>query len=276
MGDNSNKNMWLKHWDSASVKSDKWRAFRNRYVKMSDYTTEYETGFWKRLFLLEDWMHEENVTKAFMVESDVISFVNYSYHVYPYLPADCIAALMIPQRQDIEVWAASTHFSFWTISALEDFTSFCIDAYANDHIKHTLASKHQWHTTNRVPGGISEMTLLYLWSKNNAKVFNLCGIINDTTFDLAMCDSRNYFENEYRMRLGFKRFTFRNGIPYGYNKILEKEIRFGCIHCQGWAKSIMRFLYSPNMQKFYWLFIPIVSTMNKVTRPLLKLRSTTT
>jgi hypothetical protein len=178
--------------------------------------------------------------------------------------------MMQPKRQDISVWATSTHFSYWTVGALEDFTCFCIDAYSNEKIKEKLAAKYQWHIENKMPGGVTEMTLLYLWSKNNPKVFNLCRVINDMTIDNASTNSDNYFEDEYKMRQGLKRFIFRKGIPYGYNKILKKEIEFGSIHCQGWAKSMMRFFYSRIARRFCSLIIPIVRKKYKVKIPFLK------
>ena len=257
IGDETNKNLWKNHWDTTQVKSEKWQNFMKCYVQMSDYTKKYEIGFWKRIFFLEKWMNKKDVKKVFMIESDVVSFINYSRKIYPSLPDDCISALMIPKRQDISVWAASTHFSYWTINGLEDFTNFCIDAYNNKNIKEKLAAKYQWHIKNKMPGGITEMTLLYLWSEKNPKVFNLCRVINDMTIDLAIVTSENYFQDEYQMKQGLKRFIFKNGVPVGYNKILKKEIQFGCIHCQGWAKSIMGFFYSKIARRFYSLIIPI-------------------
>ncbi len=264
IGDNTNKNVWKNYWDTTQVKSEKWQTFLKCYVQMSDYGKQYEIGFWKRIFYLEKWMNEKNVKKVFMIESDVVSFANYSREVYPSLPDDCISALTMTKRQDISVWAASTHVSYWTINALEDFTNFCINAYSNENIKEKLISKYQWHIKNKMPGGITEMTLLYLWSEKNPKVFNLCRVINDMTIDLAAYRSENYFQDEYQMKHCFKRFIFKNGIPYGYNKILKKEIKFVSIHCQGWSKSIMRFLYSRIARKFYSLIMPIERKKNKI------------
>jgi hypothetical protein len=268
IGDKTNKNLWKNHWNTTYVKSEKWQNFMKCYVQMSDYTQKYEIGFWKRIFFLEKWMNKKNVKKVFMIESDVVSFANYSRKVYPFFPNDCISALMIPKKQGISVWAASTHFSYWTISALEDFTNFCIDAYSNENIKAKLVAKYQWHKKNKMPGGVTEMTLLYLWSEKNPKVYNLCRVINDMTIDLAGTSSDNYFQDEYQMKLGLKRFIFKNGIPYGYNRILKKEIRFGCIHCQGWAKSIMRFLYNRITRRFYSLFILIEQKKIKLKNTL--------
>ena len=53
------------------------------------------------------------------------------------------------------------------------------------------------------------------------------------------------------MRGGFKKFIFKDGVPYGFNKILGKEIRFLCVHCQGKAKRLMKFLPRNGRRRFY-------------------------
>ncbi len=42
---------------------------------------------------------------------------------------------------------------------------------------------------------------------------NLAESINDRVADLGIGVSANYFDNDYAMRGGLKRFVFRDGIP---------------------------------------------------------------
>ena len=60
-------------------------------------------------------------------------------------------------------------------------------------------------------------------------------------------------EDEYQRQFGLKKLIFTNGIPYGYNKSLNKEIKILCIHCQGGAKGVMRFLYYKQLRDFYYI-----------------------
>ena len=108
------------------------------------------------------------------------------------------------------------------------------------------------------------MTLLYLWSKDNPKVANLTRAINDMTSDCNINSSTNYLEDEYEMQFGLKKLIFKNGIPYGYNKKLNKEINFLCIHCQGNAKGVMRFLYYKQLRDFYYIGNIVSVTKAKV------------
>ena len=67
------------------------------------------------------------------------------------------------------------------------------------------------------------------------------------------------------MQLEIKKIIFRDGIPYGFNRILNEEIRFLGIHCQGTAKILMRFFYYKNLRSFYLVakIVEIIKTKTK-------------
>jgi hypothetical protein len=65
------------------------------------------------------------------------------------------------------------------------------------------------------------------------------------------------------MQFGLKKLIFN---PYGYNKNLNKEIKFLCIHCQGGAKGVMRFLYYKQLRDFY-----CIGNLVRVTKGKMKL-----
>jgi hypothetical protein len=119
-------------------------------------------------------------------------------------------------------------------------------------LRSKLESKHRWHIDNGRPGGVCDITLLYFWAaRNTGKVLNLAKVTRQSVVDLGIGTSTNYFDDEYEMRGGFKRLVFRNGIPYGFNKVLRQEVRFWCLHCQGKAKGAMRFLESRSLRAFF-------------------------
>jgi hypothetical protein len=218
------------------------------------------------MFMLEEWMKKNDVQRVFLLDSDVITFANYSVELAPILFDNYIASLMTCENQDNFRWASSCHFSYWTLEGLEDFTSFCIEAYHNKMIREQLETKWKWHNNYNKPGGVSEMTLLYLWSKDNSKVANSSKVINNTTVDHSINTSTNYSDNEYQMQLGIKKIIFKNEIPYGFNKVLNKEIRFLCIHCQGTAKILMRFFHYEKLRPFYLVakFVEIIKATTKL------------
>ena len=254
IGDASNQRVWRNHHNEMLIQSGKYKDFIKHYFKMSDYEEAYETSFWKRMFLLEEWMKSNRVDKAILLDSDIVTFMNYSTDLYPRLPKNCISALIIPKKQDNFAWVGSTHFSYWTLEGIQDFTNFTIDTYSdrNNHLDH-LRKKYQWHLENKARGGVTEMTLLYLWSLQNENVFNATQVFGDITVDLHINTSENYYENEYVMKHTVKYFIFKDGVPFGYNKLLKREIQFACIHCQAGAKPAMMFLTNQMLQKFYFL-----------------------
>lgn len=252
IGDDANKNFWENHWDTTLVEFAKFLEFQKYYIQMSSYPSKYEMSFWKRMFVLEKWMKEKGYERIFLLDSDVMTFADYSKEVCPLLPQDCIAALMAVERELLyPIWATSCHFSYWTLGALEDFTTFCINAYQNRTIRDMLEAKWQWHVDNNKGGGICEMTLLYFWSKDNPRIINFTKVWNSMTADHNFNQPEQYYVNEYKMQFGLKKFIFKEGIPYGYNKLLNKWIKFLCIHCQGAGKYAMAFLSHRHLRRFY-------------------------
>src|SRR6516225_3521938 len=69
IGDDSNANIWGRHWNSLHADTVKFRKFVSSYVKMSDYPASYEIAFWKRPFMVEEWMKAEGIKNLFLVDS---------------------------------------------------------------------------------------------------------------------------------------------------------------------------------------------------------------
>src|SRR5207302_1038911 len=135
VGDEANQDFWKDHWDSRQMQPLKFNDFKRSYTKMSDYSEFYEMAFWRRPFAVEEWMRSEGVAQVFLLDGDIVTFADYSRDVVPVLPSECCAALMTFQHQDHSAWATSLHFSYWTLDALTDFTSFCIEAYRDPGIR---------------------------------------------------------------------------------------------------------------------------------------------
>ena len=264
IGDESNKLCWKNHWNTTPIESYKYQHFQKNYVHMSTNPQQFEIFCFKRFFYLEEWMKTNDAKQAFLLDSDIMTFSNYTTELSPILLNDYIASLMTCENQDNFRWASSPHFSYWTLEALEDFTSFCREAYGNKEIREKLEQKFKWQVDNNQAGGICDMTLLYLWSKDKPKIANLSRVMNGMTVEHCINISTNYFEDEYQMQMNAKKITFKNGVPYGFNKVLNQEIRFLCIHCQGASKGLMKFFYYQNLRDFYLVGKLIEMTKTKI------------
>ena len=91
------------------------------------------------------------------------------------------------------------------------------------------------------------MTALYFfYLENQDKIGDSLCVKNDSTTDNSMFSSGNIFQNEYEMGTKGKKIIFRNAIPFCYNTILKKDIRFHLLHFQGPAKFLIEDYYAGN------------------------------
>ncbi|WAS04963.1 hypothetical protein LQF76_13245 [Gloeomargaritales cyanobacterium VI4D9] len=251
IGDDGNKNAWANHWSISGVTIPKWVEFENSYIKLSNYPEHYEKAILFRLFVMDYWLQTAAVNGAFLIDSDVVTFADYTQEVYPLIKNEYQAGFMTPKNPGHPLWMSSPHFSFWTPEAAAELTDFCIRAYREDEWLNLLKTTYQEMASQRIGGGICDMTLIYAWSQNRTDVANFSSVLNGATFDHGISLAGNYLDNEYVQRFGLKQLTFRDGIPYGYNQVTQEYIRFWGIHCLGGSKWLMKRFLSPRWRHFY-------------------------
>src|SRR5262245_2739400 len=113
LGDDSNQAIWSEHWNCTNKTSTKYESFLKHYRKMSFYSNAFDTSFWKRLFMMDLWMEETHHGHSILLDSDVITFSNYSETIQPFFKDNSYAGMMTPKQQDNYVWISSGHFSYW-------------------------------------------------------------------------------------------------------------------------------------------------------------------
>jgi hypothetical protein len=98
------------------------------------------------------------------------------------------------------------------------------------------------------------MNLLYLYYiQNSSSVVNLTAVnAGGVTFDNNVNNSSNLFPGEYQMGKSLVFFTTKklemvNHKPVGENLVLGKKVRFGSLHFQGEAKSLMFHYFQDKM-----------------------------
>jgi hypothetical protein len=154
------------------------------------------------------------------------------------------AAYIMPPNDDNKYeWVHSAHASIWTLEAINDFCLFSCDLYSKDKMK-LLEEKWKYHLEREIPGGIADMTALYLFTKQyEHEILNLARVAGNSAFDNNINDSENEFLNEYETKNNIKKITWEGRYPYCYNTLLSQRIRFNSIHFQGQAKSLMPSYY---------------------------------
>jgi hypothetical protein len=192
-------------------------------------------------------MRRGRVQSVLYLDSDVLlySSLDEIRRNYSNTMADC--ALMVPkQDHNSFAWCASGHISFWTIDLLEEFCAFCLDSIRKDEYQQLYNQKWNWHLTSQTPGGICDMTTLYLfWREREARITNLATNQKGNVFDLAVGNGANYCEDEYVKRSGKKEIRYIDGHPYfRRNDETRNLVRAHALHFQGAAKQYIPSYYS--------------------------------
>jgi hypothetical protein len=221
-------------------------TFRSRYHHMSDNKHEFELFCWLRWFFLLEYMRTEHVQSVLHLDSDVLlcSSVDEIERNYSNTTADC--AFLIPkQDHNSFMWCATGHISFWTIDLLEQFCAFCLNSLWQSEYQELYEQKWNWHLTNREPGGICDMTTLYLfWREREARITNLAMNHNGNVFDMLISSGFNYCEDEYVTGSGKKEIRFINRQPHLLrNDGTRNPVRVHALHFQGAAKQDIPYYY---------------------------------
>jgi hypothetical protein len=200
--------------------------FQSVYKHMCSNSYEFEKRCIDRWFILRNFLKQENIDVCYYTDSDVMIYDDISATYINYKEYD--AAFTLTESQKNYRWAAAPCCSYWKISILGRFCDFVMEIYSTEKIK-VLEEKWNYHQQNNILGGICDMTLLYLFSKE-INFYPLSKVTNGIAFDHNVCVSENYYPDEYEMEKAgdrlIKKITWKNGQPYGNNKILNEQIRF--------------------------------------------------
>jgi len=217
------------------------QPFIKVYHHLSKNPIDFELKCFLRWGIMKKLMEVNRYDRVFYCDSDVLLYVNVNS-----MP-ETGAAYSTPIEQPEFRWSASAHVSMFTYDVLCDLWRFIMKTYENKtETFFELKSKYKHHLTSGAPGGVCDMTLLYLFSRKH-EVTPLCSVIDNTTFDHNINSSENSLKDEYEMRevaspygtLSIKSVRMVNGIPFCLNLDREEDIKFHSLHFQGAAKSIM-------------------------------------
>lgn len=227
LGDELNKGVNAEHYLMSDY-TENTEKFSNSYQHMTSGNFEFELFCYNRWLILYNFAKQHSIEKLVYLDSDVATFCNFS-DKENLVNENNIARVCMMDNQANYRWCAAACVSYWSLMGLATFNQFLLEAYTT-HIDR-LQEKWQYHQDHNKAGGVCDMTATYLFVKDNELEPLNKVLEDDSTFDQSMMSADNYFDNEYAMDpRGFKALTFRNDIPYAYNKILNKEIRMNAIH----------------------------------------------
>jgi hypothetical protein len=193
-----------------------------------------------------------------MIDSDAIVLQNLSEISKNYLLANQFCAGISTRHQDPFDWASSPHTSFWTLAGLENFLSFLKNLYSSE-TRALLDQKYQWHTRNHIPGGICDMTALFLWQKDRKDICNLAKAHMEglPLFDNNLNEDGNMVRQEFLMvkNVKLKKIIRKDNIFWAHTQGDFKATPVMALHFQGRAKVCMA-TFEKARQITYWTYAP--------------------
>jgi len=217
------------------VKQLRSQHFADTYQHMSHNHAEGALRGMMRWFVLLEWMERSHQDVAFYCDSDAMLYCDVSEFLATY-PVGWAASLQIPQKP---LWLASAsgHFSAWTKDALRSFRAFLEGMYTTERGLSVLRTKWAWHMLTNTPGGVGDMTHLFLWSLGKP-IINNAKVLQGAMFDHNINIPANYTEDEYRMNGAIKDIIVDGPGDYWLWRGGER-IRVNGLHFQGQAKRLM-------------------------------------
>jgi putative methyltransferase (TIGR04325 family) len=201
-------------------------AFEEAYRHMSTNSEVVERICIVRWFMLRNFMQANGVEVAYYTDSDTMIYDDLTKAYEHYKEYD--ASYTMPVRQDNYRWTASACCSFWKMKSIAAFCEFVMEQYTRNLSQ--LREKWSYHLQNHIPGGICDMTLLYLFIPQ-ISFYPLTKVKDGICFDQYMPSAENYEDNEYEFGLDkelgkkVKRIRFSDEQPWYHNLKSGKEVR---------------------------------------------------
>jgi len=240
--------------------------FDKVYVKLSHYPTAYDRAVLERYFVLKEFMRDHELERVWNLDSDVMVYRDLFMEAeglpYTFVPApptaesehnythyEPWAAYCIPIVQHEYRLSASAHVAWFSREGIWAFCQFMEHMYTDPDKFDQLNRKWRWHQRESKPGGVCDMTHLYLFSREHSlRVVNLTDAITPetkATHEHNLHVSENGLPDEFRMKDGRKEIEWRAGKPYGFSLRQKRWIRFKTLHLQGRAKSLAQSYFWP-------------------------------
>jgi hypothetical protein len=228
--------------------------FCNRYIHLSPNSKEFEIICFRRYFILKKYLDEnKDVDRFILLDSDVIVYKGVLNHVSEISKGQGFMG-SVDYNFDMDK-QVSPHFSYWTRECLSNFVEYLLNAYKKEDIKSKLIEIQKNFAMRGRYGGVSDMTLLYMWSRENKLIKNINSIASGGVVDHNIgcgCDGDHV---KFKKIWGVKQVHFSKGCAYVKIEKNNELIPCYAIHFQGKAKILMESAFSNKKYKFYVLVL---------------------
>ena len=235
-------------------------GFRRNYRHMSYQLEVFERVCFERWLIIAEYIRREGICKVFVADTDVMIYADLSELSRRF--ASTIKC-GLTEREDgisdkaVEHKPVSGHSSYWTRQAIFEFETLLTRLYVEPELRTLLENRWAEYSKTHIYGGITDMDALGLFRRSlgNDEFINTSTMPGcDGVFDVALCLSEGAVADQYQMRGLIKRLEWRNGLPYGIERIPGAPVRFYTLHYQGRYKAFMpRFYRGADFSGQPWL-----------------------
>ena len=236
--------------DYQPCQAEAYEEFSKIYEHMSSNPYKFELICFERYFLTYSYMKKKGLSDCVMMDSDVCLYEKVTKELF----TNTDLAISIPEQKTKYTMSASAHFSYWTLEAMEEMLNYLMFAYKNKLPE--IYEKWEWHTKTNSPGGICDMTLLYLFAKQyQGNVMNTDRKLKPFVFDQVMSDHKNHGIEFVTMENDHTKAVFKDKTGKMCYKSAEGELYpVLYIHAQGGDKRYI-FAISRKRTGKIWLEI---------------------
>jgi hypothetical protein len=217
-----------------------YERFCQVYLHLSSNTPAFEKICFRRYFLLAGYLAAHPDCHAFvLIDSDVLLFRGIGAHIARLVgKADFSGSSIVP-RDGWNPCQISPHVSYWTAAGLRDFVASVIEMYSTPAGLRQLRDIAERFAARGVRGGVSDMTLLFLWAQATGNAAPINRVFDGQVIDHNVNGGTNHLVREFRVRGGAKRLALIGGQPF-LETPAGDAVRVLALHFQGSAKRAMQ------------------------------------
>ncbi len=193
IGDNTNIRTFLgnpriTHYHIENLSSNAEKNFRQMFKNYSTNAFDAEYICFKRYYLYMSLMDELGIDKIAVCDSDCIFLAPVNQLWDTLFPSDADACMEIndvPIEGLMYQDTVANNAGFITRQFCKKFIDLCNDIYISQSKFNLIEGKIQWHSTNQIPGGISDRTICTIMQQNG--IANIANMLGTQLFDSELC-----------------------------------------------------------------------------------------
>jgi len=235
IGDSTNSHLrGVTHVHYETLRTPELTEFESKFVNYSTNSAAIEKLCFSRMFYIRKWLQLNGLTSCVHLDSDCVLLrpVNEIFNgttAYSYVSTS-------------DHFAASVHVSYLTMDFLLRFEQLCRNIYVTGSLFHLIEPKIRHHKENSIPGGICDMTLYYLLTKE-MPVRALLDIQPDgSVFDDNINDSFGFLGKDTFVLTEGKKTIRKVGDRFEARCTTGQWIRINNLHFQGNAKQYIKMI----------------------------------